>query len=725
MSDALQDRGFSEISSTVLEWQHTFDAIKDAVFLLSPDHRILRFNKACYDLFHKSEPSEILGKFCWEVVHGTSEQLPACPLEVMKKTKKREISILKSGDKWLEVVVDPVLDEDNNVLGVVHIVSDITERKQAEDSLRSASSYSRNLIEASLDPLITISKEGKITDVNKATEKITGIGRESLIGTDFSDYFTEPEKARAGYLEVFENGQVLEYPLAIRHISGAVTDVLYNASLYRNEKGEVLGVFAAARDITERKRLETEKIKLEEKNRQLLKAESLGRMSGAVAHLFNNQLHVVLGYLEMVIGYLQPGDHCIAKLTTAMQAARKASEVSALLITYLGQKPVKLERVDIAELCRTSLPVFQTGKPEAVSLETDLPVTGPVISADSKQIQQLLNNLLINAWEAIGDGAEKIKTASRGAGGTESMERRHSGGIGNWNGKDKDCQQDAGGPVSTWNAGIPAGIGDRAGTINLSVRKVSRSEIPLSHRFPPEWIPKDNFYACMEVTDSGCGIDEKDFDKIFDPFFSTKFTGRGLGLSVVLGIVKVHNSLITVENGLDGGSVFSVFFPISKQTAPLLIEQVAKAPKSLSGGAVLLVEDEEEVRKMTAIMLDSFGFTVLQAKDGVEAVEIFAQRKDEISCLLCDLTMPRMGGWETISAIRAIRHDLPVILASGYDEASVMVAEHPEMPDFFLNKPYAIKKLEDTLGSAMALNAHGTPASPDALRGRDLETCRH
>lgn len=126
-----------------------------------------------------------------------------------------------------------------------------------EDKLLATSRYARNLIEASLDPLVTISAEGKITDVNKATESVTGFPRDQLIGSDFSNYFTEPEKARAGYKQVFTDGFVRDYPLAIRHTSGKITDVLYNATVYRNEAGEIQGVFAAARDVTERKQAET------------------------------------------------------------------------------------------------------------------------------------------------------------------------------------------------------------------------------------------------------------------------------------------------------------------------------------------------------------------------------------------------------------------------------------------------------------------------------------
>jgi len=147
----------------------------------------------------------------------------------------------------------------------VSVFSDITERKEAERQVRTALLRARSLLEASLDPLVTISPDGKITDVNEATEQVTGVPRERLIGTDFSGYFTQPDSADAGYRQAFEQGLVRDYPLTVRHTTGAVTDVLYSATVYRNESGEVAGVFAAARDITERKRAEAEIRRLNDK----------------------------------------------------------------------------------------------------------------------------------------------------------------------------------------------------------------------------------------------------------------------------------------------------------------------------------------------------------------------------------------------------------------------------------------------------------------------------
>jgi len=168
------------------------------------------------------------------------------------------LAIRHSSGKVTDVFYNAVVykNEAGKVEGVFAAARDISERKRAEDQLRTASLYARSLIEASLDPLVTISNEGKITDVNKATEIVTGVSRERLTGSDFLNYFTEPDKAREGYQQVFSKGFVKDYPLVIRHSSGKVTDVLYNAVVYRNEAGEVQGVFAAARDISERKRAE-------------------------------------------------------------------------------------------------------------------------------------------------------------------------------------------------------------------------------------------------------------------------------------------------------------------------------------------------------------------------------------------------------------------------------------------------------------------------------------
>jgi PAS domain S-box-containing protein len=223
------------------------------VVLLTPDYHAAFANRTFRERFGESH-----GRRCFEFLFGRSEPCETCETYTALKTMAPHEWEWAGPDGRIYFVHDfPFTDVDGSTL-ILEMGIDITQRKKAEQALRETSLYTRNLIEASLDPLMTISADGKIMDVNSATEVSTGVPRDELVGTDFSDYFTDPEKAREGYQEAFREGFVRDYPLAIRHKSGRVTDVLYNATVYRNEAGAVQGVFAAARDVTERKQAEEE-----------------------------------------------------------------------------------------------------------------------------------------------------------------------------------------------------------------------------------------------------------------------------------------------------------------------------------------------------------------------------------------------------------------------------------------------------------------------------------
>jgi CheY-like chemotaxis protein len=230
---------------------------------------------------------------------------------------------------------------------------------------------------------------------------------------------------------------------------------------------------------------------------------------------------------------------------------------------------------------------------------------------------------------------------------------------------------------------------------------VPASDIAIGHRFPLDWAPLEDLFACLEVRDTGSGIADKDIEKLFDPFFSSKFTGRGLGLSAVLGILRSLHGGATVESEPDKGSIFRIYFPLAQEQ--IFIRPDAALQDSLMdfSGTVLLIEDEMQVRNMAETMLTRLGFTVLVAKDGVEAVEVFRRHQGEIRVVLCDLTMPRMDGWETLAGLRALAPDIPVILTSGYDEVQVMQGDHSQRPQAFLQKPFKRQDLERALGAAL------------------------
>lgn len=258
-------------------------------------------------------------------------------------------------------------------------------------------------------------------------------------------------------------------------------------------------------DNTERRQAEAEKAKFEAQSRELQKAESLGRMAGAIAHHFNNRLQAVMGMLELALADLPRDADVLGALNAAMGSARDATKISTLMLAYLGQTPGKREPLDLAETCRHCLPVLRATIPMKVALTLDLSSPGPVVKADASQIQQLLANLITNAWEAIGDGH---------------------------------------------------------GSINVSVGTIAAAGIPTGHCVPGGWKPTDDAYACLKVTDSGCGISRQTRSMLFDPFFSSKFAGRGLGLPVVKGIATSHGGAVTVESEPEQGTTFAVYLPL-------------------------------------------------------------------------------------------------------------------------------------------------------------------
>ncbi len=302
--------------------------------------------------------------------------------------------IRKDGSRFPAVVsVTALRDAQDAIIGYLLIGTDNTERKKAEASIQAAAQYARSLIEASLDPLMMISAQGKITDVNAATELVSGMPRAQLIGSDFADYFTDPEKAREGYQQVFLQGEVTDYPLAIRHLSGKVTEVLYNSSLYRDSHGNVLGVFAAARDITERKRAEeTAQAAL------LAKSQFLANMS----HEIRTPMNAILGLTRMVMeSELKPEQR--EQLDKVRRSGRALVRIIDDILDFsrieagrltIERIPMRVEAVllEVAELL--SLQAEEKGLELFLDIDQDMPL---LVMSDPFRLVQILNNLVGNA----------------------------------------------------------------------------------------------------------------------------------------------------------------------------------------------------------------------------------------------------------------------------------------------------------------------------------------
>jgi len=363
----------------------------------------------------------------------------------------------------------------------------------------------RSILEASPDDITITDLEGRILMVSPAAVRIFGFSEVRALGRRITDFLVpgDVERARANIAGLGHGNPHAPHEYRGVREDGGLLDIEVNSALIRDAEGVPARMVFVVRDITGRKRTEREKAELETRNNQLRKAESLGRMAGAIAHHFNNQLQVVMASLDLA------GPSPL--LDQARSATERATHMGRLMLAYLGQTAREQEPLRLSGLCAGSLPALSATLPAGVTLEARCPSPGPLVRADADQLRVVLANLVTNAWEAM--------------------------------------------------EGAP-------GAITLEVSTVAGASIPSRNRFPVDWLPREGDYARLEVADTGAGIPEGDFFELFDPFFSTRFTGRGLGLPVVLGIVQAHGGAVCVESRPGRGSAFRVHLPLLAATTP-------------------------------------------------------------------------------------------------------------------------------------------------------------
>ncbi len=483
--------------------------------LTSPDGRFIRVNRALCDIVGYTA-EELLKLTFEDITHPDDRQKD---LDQVKRLESGKIPayemekryVRKNGEVvWVQITGSLLRDAQDHPLQLIKQVQNITERKRVEEKLRAASHYARSLIEASLDPLVTISNEGIITDVNAASELATGIAREDLIGTDFASYFTDPEKAREGYLKVFSDNLVKDYPLAIRHVSGKVMDVLYNAAVYRNESGEVQGAFAAARDITERKRLEEalrrlnqnleqrveeEVAKNREKDHILIQQSRLAAM-GEMVHNIAHQWRQPLNALSIILSNIQDDYDChelsSESLNDTVSRARQLLQRMSTTVDDFRDffRPDREPgEFDMSQSVEDALFVMEASlKNNNILVEKNLP-KGLMAYGYSNQFAQTILNVFANAKDAI---------------------QQHQG---------------------------PGG----------------RIEVTLS---------RSGDKGVLAIQDNGGGIPEDVLPKIFDPYFTTKEKGSGIGLYMSKMIIERNlNGTIAVANR-PPGALITIALPV-------------------------------------------------------------------------------------------------------------------------------------------------------------------
>jgi len=375
------------------------------------------------------------------------------------------------------------------------------------------------------------------------------------------------------------------------------------------------------------------------------KMESLGVLAGGIAHDFNNLLSVIVGNAEFVKSGMPPRSEPVECLDDVLKAARHAAKLCSELLDYTGKAIVVEREIDFAAQVAEIVHLLRASISKKITLNCTVDPSLPSILAGDSQLAQVVLNLVTNAAEAIGDDA---------------------------------------------------------GTITVTTRAAHLEWDDLHNPYLKETPPRGH-YVILEVADTGCGMDEHTKARICDPFFTSKFTGRGLGLASVHGILHSLRGALQVESAPGAGSTFTVCLPVYKVHKP---EPKPEAELKLHNvkkfsGNVLIADDEPALLAIGKRLLEHLGFSVVTAVDGQDALEKYEKHKGELSLIMLDITMPRIDGKEAYERIRAVNREIPVIMSSGYSEARFQQEFHDDPHVSFLHKPYGRDPLEAALRKAL------------------------
>jgi PAS domain S-box-containing protein len=386
----------------------------------------------------------------------------------------------------------------------------------------------------------------------------------------------------------------------------------------------------------------SERKRFQERFQQTQKLESLGLLAGGIAHDFNNLLTGIIGNTSIVLDDLPPQSPMRASLQDVASAAGRASALTQQLLAYAGKGRFVVEPLDLSALVRETSNLIKTSIPMTVELRLQLATDLPALEGDASQIQQLVMNLVLNGAEAIEEGKTGVVVVTTG---TQMVDEAY-------------IQQMLAGDEIT-----------------------------------------PGKYVMLDVTDTGCGMTDATVARIFDPFFTTKFAGRGLGLAAATGIVRGHNGVLKVHSVPGKGSSFRILFPATERQ-PTGGHRDFSEEDLKGSGTILVIDDEEIVRRAGKSTLEHYGYTVILAENGRDGLELLA-KTDAVTLVVLDMTMPVMSGEETLKHLRVIRPDLPVILSSGYNDVEATRTLTGKGLVGFVQKPYFPSRLAEQIKIAL------------------------
>ena len=535
----------------------------------------------------------------------------------------------------------PVKDAQGQVELVVEMVEDITERKQLEEkNLRLAA-----IVESSDNAIIGKTLDGTITSWNRGAERIYGYKEQEVVGKPITILAPhDREDEIKGLFEQIKSGKSVKNIETVRRNKiGDNIPVSLTISPIIDKEGCIIGASTIARDISDRVKAAHQREALQEQLFQSQKMEAVGTLAGGVAHDLNNLLQIVLGYSEIMLLRKKEGEHDYADIQQIYQAGKRGADLVKSLMTFSRKVETKYVLIDLNQEITQVRHLLSRTIPKAIKIDLHLSGDLESIQADPSKIGQVLMNLGVNARDAMPNGGKLTI-------GTTNIQL-----------DDEYC-----------NAHHGAKTGD---------------------------------YVLLTFSDTGQGMDKETLSRIFEPFFTTKETGKGtgLGLAIVYGIVKQHDGLINCYSEPGQGTTFKIYFPALKKDND---SETPTTESPVRGGTetILLVDDEEALRDLGTTFLNRFGYKVITAKDGQEALEIYHREGNDISLIILDLNMPRMDGKQCLEAVLRVNPNAKAVLASGYAEGGPVNGIMTGGAMGFVQKPYDMRQLLNTIREILDKN---------------------
>lgn len=606
------------------------EAIGDGLSIQDTNYRILYQNKTARDMFGNH-----VGGYCYEVYEKRDRVCYQCPVAMSFADGNVHV-VEKSnsaGTRHMEITASPIKDASGGIIGGIEVTRDITARKLGELALKESEERYRGLFENAHDMIQSVSPEGRFIFVNKAWMKTLGytagdtetITMFDILDPDCIDHCMSIfQRVLAG--EAVDN---IEAVFIAKDRRKVFVEGNINA---RYVDGKVLATQGIFRDVTERKRTEEEKARLEHQLRHAQKIEAVGTLTAGISHEFNNILTAIIGYGE----FLQEGidrDSPLRPYADMIQSsALRAASLTQGLLAYSRKQVLKPRPIRLNEIVKNVTKLLLRLIPANIELKSIVTNEDAIIMADPSQLEQVLMNLATNARDAMPHGGSLTIETGRVELGDAFISRHHYG--------------------------------------------------------------KPGGYALISVSDTGIGMDEKTRARIFEPFFTTKEPGKGtgLGLAVVYGIIKQHNGYIIADSEPGKGTLFSLYLPLVKAEAEET-EPVSTLPVQRGIETILVAEDDTAVRELVQDALEKAGYRVIVAENGEDAVNRFKDNSSKVQFLLFDVIMPKKSGMMAYREIREMKPDIKVLFMSGY--APDLVSKEGDLEDGInvVSKPVSSKKL--------------------------------